>query len=182
MLAAALDGKSDMVGHGKGKVCRELTRDVGTGDIRDLSGELHHLRVDLVEQRQVARVDTVEGSVNLVERDLVGATGKPDTAAERNELAPFCIDADNRIIVDPLEDFHDAPYPAQAPAPRARLFHGNSNPVNLPSDNRTILPVSPSSFDKLEEKLRGFGELVMLRASPSSVHTRWVPLGLNNLL
>lgn len=91
MLAAALDGKSDMVGHGKGKVCRELTRDVGTGDIRDLSGELHHLRVDLVEQRQVARVDTVEGSVNLVERDLVRATGKPDTAAERNELAPFAL-------------------------------------------------------------------------------------------
>lgn len=49
----------------------------------------------------------------------------------------------------------------------------------------TFLPATkqfvPSSFDQLEEKLRGFGELMMLQASPSPVHTDWVPLGLNNL-
>ena len=39
----------------------------------------------------------------------------------------------------------------------------------------------PNAKKTDETKPHGFGELVVLRASPSSVHTRWVPLGLDNL-
>ena len=49
----------------------------------------------------------------------------------------------------------------------------------------TFLPATeqfaPYSFDQFEERLRCFDELMVLRTSPSAVHTDWVPLGLNNL-